>query len=231
MDYRGLVLIAAGVALSVFGFQQSSIWGWSNPGIGLCIAGGVVLLVIFYFVELRTESPLIQVSIFRIRAFLVENLVLGISMLVFIPVFFFASEYAQISLGKTASKAGLFLLYFFIGFVVAAQIGGRMLDRAGPSGRSCSAASSPRSGFGLWAGKVTELSFSTQQWYIILAGAGIGLHARPGQHRRGQPGLPALLRRGHRHHPDGAELRRQPGPGHPRHDPGHRDAHRHRPPR
>ena len=32
MDYRGLVLIASGVALSVFGFQQSSIWGWSNPG-------------------------------------------------------------------------------------------------------------------------------------------------------------------------------------------------------
>ena len=108
MDYRGLVLIARGVALSVFGFQQSAIWGWSNPGTGLCIAGGLVLLVVFYFVELRTASPLIQVSIFRIRAFLVENLVLGISMLVFIPVFFFASEYAQIALGKTASQAGLY---------------------------------------------------------------------------------------------------------------------------
>ena len=30
MDYRGLVLIAAGVALSVFGFQESSIWGWGR---------------------------------------------------------------------------------------------------------------------------------------------------------------------------------------------------------
>ena len=29
MDYRGLVLIAAGVGLSVFGFQQSTIWGWA----------------------------------------------------------------------------------------------------------------------------------------------------------------------------------------------------------
>src|ERR1700734_3165068 len=28
MDYKGLALIAAGVALSVFGFQQSNIWGW-----------------------------------------------------------------------------------------------------------------------------------------------------------------------------------------------------------
>src|ERR1039457_4549153 len=41
MDYRGLVLIPCGVALSVLGFQQASNWGWSNPAIGLCIAGGL----------------------------------------------------------------------------------------------------------------------------------------------------------------------------------------------
>jgi hypothetical protein len=31
MDYRGLALIVAGVGRSVFGLQQSSIWGWGNP--------------------------------------------------------------------------------------------------------------------------------------------------------------------------------------------------------
>src|SRR5271167_2791140 len=66
MDYRGLVLIVLGVGLSVFGFQQSSIWGWSNPATGACIAAGVVLLAVFYFVELGTPSPLMQVDIFRI---------------------------------------------------------------------------------------------------------------------------------------------------------------------
>ena len=47
MDYRGLALIVAGIGLSVFGFQQAAEWGWSNPGIGLCIAAGVLLLVVF----------------------------------------------------------------------------------------------------------------------------------------------------------------------------------------
>jgi MFS family permease len=131
IDFRGLVLIAAGVALSVFGFQQSSVWGWHNPLIWLSIAAGLVLLVVFYFVEVRAESPLMRVSIFRIRPFLIENAVLGITNLVFIPVFFFGSEYAQISLGQSSSQAGVILLFFFIGFVIAAQIGGRMLDRAG----------------------------------------------------------------------------------------------------
>jgi EmrB/QacA subfamily drug resistance transporter len=179
MDYRGLALIASGVALSVFGFQQSTVWGWSDPATGACIAVGAALLVVFYFVEARTPSPLIAVSIFRIRPFLVENMVLGIAMLVFLPVFFFASEYAQIALGKTPSEAGLYLLYFFIGFVVAAQIGGRMLDRGGAKRPVVLGCGLGAVGFWLWAGKVTGLDFNTQQWDIIIAGAGMGFMLGP----------------------------------------------------
>ncbi|HEU0251170.1 MAG TPA: MFS transporter [Solirubrobacteraceae bacterium] len=179
MDYRGLALIASGVALSVFGFQQSALWGWSSPGTWACVIGGAALLVVFYFVELRTASPLIEVRIFRIRPFLVENLVLAISMLVFIPVFFFASEYAQIALGKTPSDAGLYILYFFIGFVVAAQIGGRMLDRIGAKRPVVLGCVLSAVGFWLWAGKVTGLDFNTQEWFIILAGAGMGMMLGP----------------------------------------------------
>src|SRR5580698_4400295 len=91
VDFRGLILIAAGVALTVFGFQQSTIWGWSNPGIAIAIAAGLALLVVFYRFERRVDSPLIRVGIFRIRPFLVENLVLAVAMMAFVPVFFFAS--------------------------------------------------------------------------------------------------------------------------------------------
>jgi EmrB/QacA subfamily drug resistance transporter len=179
MDYRGLALIASGVALSVFGFQQSSIWGWGSPGTWACIVAGAALLVVFYFVELRTLSPLIAVRIFRIRAFFVENIVLLTSNLVFIPVFFFASEYAQIALGKSPSQAGIILLYFFLGFVVAAQIGGRLLDRVGAKRPVVLGCALGAVGFWLWAGKVTGLDFAAQQWYIALTGAGMGLMLGP----------------------------------------------------
>jgi MFS family permease len=120
-----------------------------------------------------------QVHIFRIRPFLVENLVLAITMLVFVPVFFFASEYAQIALGKSPSEAGLYILYFFIGFVIAAQIGGRMLDRIGAKRPVVLGCALGALGFYLWAGKVTGLDFGAQQWDIILAGAGMGLMLGP----------------------------------------------------
>jgi len=153
IDYRGLVLITGGVGLSVFGFQQSSLWGWGNAAIEVCIAVGIALLVVFYLVELRTEVPLINVRIFRNQAFLVENIILGIAMMAFIPVFFFASTYGQISLAEKATTASLLILYFFLGFVIASQIGGRMLDRGGakrPVVLGCVLAAV---GFFEWAGK------------------------------------------------------------------------------
>ena len=179
IDYRGLVLIASGVGLSVLGFQEAQSWGWSNPATWLCVVGGLALLIVFYVVELRTASPLIEVRIFENKPFRVENIVLGLSTLVFIPTFFFASEYAEISLAKSASSASLVLLYFFLGFVVAAQIGGRMLDRVGakrPVVLGCALAAV---GYALWAGKVTDLSLGSQVWYVVLAGAGMGFMLGP----------------------------------------------------
>jgi EmrB/QacA subfamily drug resistance transporter len=175
MDYRGLALIVAGVGLSVFGFQQSSIWGWGNPAIEVCIAAGVVILVIFFMVERHTESPLINVQIFRNQAFVVENIILTIVMMVFIPVFFFASEYGQIALAEKATEASLLILYFFVGFVIFAQIGGRMLDRIGAKRPVVFGCVLSAVGFALWAGKATDLHSGSQVIYIVIAGAGMGL--------------------------------------------------------
>ncbi len=179
MDYRGLALIASGVGLSVFGFQESAIWGWGSPGTVLCIAGGAALLVVFWFVELRTVSPLIDVRIFSVRPFRVQNAVLGLSMLTFVPLFFFSSEYAQISLGDSANGAGLFLLYIFIGFATAAQVGGRMLDRGGAKRPVVLGCIIGAVGFWLWSRHVTTLSLGHQVWFVILSGAGLGLMLGP----------------------------------------------------
>jgi EmrB/QacA subfamily drug resistance transporter len=175
IDYRGLALIVGGVGLSVFGFQQSALWGWGNAAIWVCIAAGVALLIVFVAVERRTPSPLINVRIFENRTFSVQNIVLGVASMAFIPVFFFASTYGQIALGQKATTSSLSILYFFIGFVIFAQIGGRMLDRAGAKRPVVIGCVLATIGFALWAGKVTDLNGGSQTLYIVIAGAGMGL--------------------------------------------------------
>ena len=59
IDYRGALLVAVEIGLSIFGL------------------GGLVVIAIFV---MRSATPLIDVKIFRIRAFAVENVVLFIAM-------------------------------------------------------------------------------------------------------------------------------------------------------
>src|SRR5947209_3986250 len=168
-------LIAGAMGLVVLGFQQSAVWGWGSAATWACIVVGLILGVAFVARELRTPAPLLRLQIFRDRGFSAETAVLLMMNIVFIPFFFFASVYAQVSLGKSSSNAGVYILYFFIGFVIAAQIGGRILDNRGARPAVVLGAAVGAVGFYLLAGKLTDLSFSAQQWYIALAGAGPGL--------------------------------------------------------
>jgi EmrB/QacA subfamily drug resistance transporter len=175
LDYRGAVLITAAMALLVLGLQQSATWGWGSPATWICIIAGVALMVVFIRVEFRTSRPLLRLQIFGNRAFATENMVLALMSIVFVPFFFFGSVYAQVSLGKNSSNAGVYLLWFFIGFVIMSQLGGRILDRRGAKPAVVGGAALAAVGFFLLAGKLTDLSFSSQELYIAIAGGGIGL--------------------------------------------------------
>jgi EmrB/QacA subfamily drug resistance transporter len=179
LDYWGAVLVATGMGLSVLGLQQSNAWGWASLRTWGCIVGGLVILAVFVRVELGTAIPLIKVRIFRDRAFVVDNAVLFFALMAFVPVFFFASVYSQLSLGLDATGAGLYLLIYFFGFATAAQVGGRMLDARGaklPVVLGCAIAAI---GYALWGWKLETLSEGSQWPYIVLAGAGVGLLLGP----------------------------------------------------
>jgi EmrB/QacA subfamily drug resistance transporter len=179
IDYNGTALITLGMGLSVLGLQQSSIWGWGDPKTWVCIALGLAILAAFVRYELRVANPLLRLTIFKDKAFAVDNIVLFLLMIPFVPLFFFASMYAQISLGESASETGLYLLIFFAGFATASQWGGKMLDRIGarrPMVLGCAVAAV---GLYLWGHSLTELSVSDQWYYIVLAGAGVGLVLSP----------------------------------------------------
>ena len=179
LDYRGTVLITGAMGLTVLGLQQSATWGWGSPTTWACVVVGVLLMVAFVAWELHTPEPLLQLRIFRDRGFSVENAVLALMSVVFVPFFFFASVYAQLSLGQSASNAGFYIMYFFLGFVILAQVGGRMLDQRGARPAVVLGSVISAVGFFLLAGKLTDLSLSHQWIYVMIAGGGIGLMLGP----------------------------------------------------
>lgn len=179
LDVRGAVLVAAGMGLSVLGFQQAWSWGWYSWATWVCIAGGIAVLGVFVRFEHRVRHPLIDLRVFRDKAFTVDAAVLFFSMLAFVPLFFFTSVYAQVSLSASPNQAALFLLYFFVGFAIASQWGGRILDKQGARPALKLGTALGCVGFALWAGKLTDLSMHDQWPYAALAGAGIGFVLAP----------------------------------------------------
>lgn len=179
VDWPGAALVVAGMGLSVLGLQQANAWGWSSAATWGCILGGLAVLVLFVRYELRCRYPLVKLRVFADRAFAADIAVLFFAMTAFVPVFFFASVYAQVSLSSSPNQAALFLLYFFAGFALASQWGGRILDKRGarPALRLGTALGAV--GFALWANKLTDLSLHDQWPYAALAGAGIGFLLAP----------------------------------------------------
>ncbi len=175
LDYRGTGLITGAMTLLILGLQQSGTWGWTSARTLGCLIVGVVLMVAFVSWERRATEPLIRLEIFRDRAFSVDTAALGMMSVVFVPFFFFGSVYAQVSLGKTPSNAGEYILYFFIGFVIMAQVGGRILDRRGAKPAVVGGSVLGAIGFYLLAGKLTDLSLGAQSLNVAIAGGGLGL--------------------------------------------------------
>lgn len=180
IDLVGVLTIAAGLAAVVFGLQQAGSWGWTSPYVLASLVAGIGLIIAFVQVERRTPEPLVKLELFRDRGFVIVTLATLFASMAFLSTFFFLSVYGQVSLELTAINTGLLFAKFFVGFVIAAQIGSRRFDRVGARSVLILGGLIGAAGFGWLAVSVTTIPadpgavLNPQTWPIMLAGAGVG---------------------------------------------------------
>ena len=175
IDYRGLAMLLAGMALLVIGIQQSSEWGWDSPATWAGVVGGAALLILFYRYERRAEEPLIRVHLFNNRPFAADSLAVLLTFGLLTPVFFFSSLYSQIALEFPVSEAGLFLAVFFGGWALGSRTGGGMLDSIGVKRPAVIGGLVGAVGFVIWGMQIPDDSLNSQWYGMVIAGAGMGL--------------------------------------------------------
>jgi len=106
-DVAGLLFFSAALFLIVFALLRGNDVGWSSGQIIGTLAGGVLLMAGFVLVEIRQSHPMLDVSLFRRRAFLGVQLAtfcLGAGMFALFP---FLSIYLQDIDGNSPLGAGL----------------------------------------------------------------------------------------------------------------------------
>ncbi|SLN66893.1 Multidrug resistance protein stp [Roseovarius albus] len=130
-DTSGFVTLTAGLTLLVFSIMQGPTVGWISGLILGCFAGGVFLLIGFILIEARKNAPLIDVSLFRLKAFSAANLIIFTGQYSKITIVVFGALYFQDKLGMQPIVAGATLLLAVVGFPFLSTAVGRMADNTG----------------------------------------------------------------------------------------------------
>jgi EmrB/QacA subfamily drug resistance transporter len=130
-DFAGAVSVTAGLSTLVYALVEAPDAGWgSTQTIGL-LALAVALIGAFVAVELRSASPLVPFSIFRLRTLTGANVVGILTGASLFSMFFFISLYMQNVLGYSAIKAGLSYLPLAGSIIIAAGVASTLVTKVG----------------------------------------------------------------------------------------------------
>jgi len=148
IDWWGNVTFAVGLGAVLIaitnGIQpyRGHSMAWTNPAVFSLLAGGILLLAAFAVTETRVAEPMIQLSLFRIRAFAAGN-VAGFAVSVargglqFMLIIWLQGIWLPLhgyNYGDTPLWAGIFLLPLTAGFLISGPVAGTLSDRFGSRG-------------------------------------------------------------------------------------------------
>src|SRR4051794_17116726 len=132
LDWTGLALLSPGLAGVVFGLSESeSHGGFGDPLVWVPMVGGALLVALFVRHAWRAARPLIDVRLFRERAFsaaaattfMVGGALFG--AMIILPLYY------QVARGESALTAGLLMAPQGFGAAMAMPLAGRLTDRVG----------------------------------------------------------------------------------------------------
>jgi EmrB/QacA subfamily drug resistance transporter len=131
VDPLAAVLVTAGLVTFVYAMSEAPDAGWLSGQTILLTLAAVALVGIFVFRELRTDAPLVPLSLFRIRPVFVANAVGALLGAALFGGFFLLTLYMQQVLGYSALKAGLAFLATAGMTIPAAAIAQAVVTRTG----------------------------------------------------------------------------------------------------
>ncbi len=117
--------------LLIFALVKAPDQGWGSARTALELAGALVLLAVFLLNEARSRSPLVPLSIFRIRGLAATNATQLIGLAGLLSMFYFLTLYMQEVRGYSEIKAGSAYLPLCFAVGIAAGIASKLFVRTG----------------------------------------------------------------------------------------------------
>jgi MFS family permease len=186
IDWWGNVTFAVGLSAILIGITDGiqpyhhHTMGWADPVVIGLLAGGTLLLAAFIVIETSVAEPMIQLSLFRIRAFSAGNVAsFAVSIarggLQFMLIIWLQGIWLPLhgyNYSDTPLWAGIFLLPLTAGFLISGPLAGTLSDRFGARGFATA-------GMAVFGGSFIGLmllpvDFSYWPFALLIAANGIG---------------------------------------------------------
>ncbi|HTO00953.1 MAG TPA: DHA2 family efflux MFS transporter permease subunit, partial [Microthrixaceae bacterium] len=133
LDIPGAILSGVGLSVFIYALIEAPTHGWLSPTTIGIASVGLFTIAAFVFHELRTEFPMLDVRLFRIRSFGASSLILTMVFFALMGTFFSLTQLLQLAWGYSALEAAIRLLPISAAMMIAAPQSANMAERFGKS--------------------------------------------------------------------------------------------------
>jgi EmrB/QacA subfamily drug resistance transporter len=175
LDIPGLITSAAALFALTYALIEGGDKGWTSAPILSAFAVAAVALTVFLIIEARSEYPMVDLAIFRIRQFSGGTGTMMIWAFGILGIYFFTSLYLQNTLGFSPTKAGLAFVPMALSLAVFAGIAPVVASRIGEHRAIALGMAMMVAGLILFARLGEHVSYTGLLPGFIVFGAGAGL--------------------------------------------------------
>ncbi|MFE1176117.1 MFS transporter [Streptomyces sp. NPDC058773] len=179
IDWLGLTSVVLAVFALLYALTEGPSVGWGSPLIVALFVASVALSVVWWIIERRARHPLVNLNLFRIRAYngaLTANLTMNFT---FAGMSFLLVLWLENARGYSAVEAGLLMLPATVGVFLCIPLGGRLENRRGGRLPSVLGLVLASAGLGLLGSLGTRSSTEYLTVALVTIGLGLGLVSTP----------------------------------------------------
>lgn len=178
-DYLGSVLFMVGMVSFLYTLSNAEVQGWGSLFVKMGMITAICSFVFFFSWERKTSFPMLDFSLYRIRAFAIGNMTALLSFIAIFCTNVMMPIYMENILHYSPELTGYTMMSYPLVMAVIAPISGWLSDKFGSHFLTTGGLLINALGFGL----LTTLTQSESPWlvalHLSLFGIGHGLFQSP----------------------------------------------------
>ncbi len=131
IDYLGAAVFSLALIPILIGLTNFQTMDWTDPWVGGLIGLGIVVGLVFIWVESRAAEPIVPLDLFRIRTYTVSMIAVFLASFGFFAAIIFLPLWYQAVEGDSATASGYSLLPLLAGLILSSIISGQLVSRTG----------------------------------------------------------------------------------------------------